>query len=190
MECSSLTHSPQVNASERVNRSIITAVRAYIDTDQTTWDRHLHSIASALRNATHSYTGQSLYYTVFGQHMVQHAGTYGLLRNVQSGSNEIVPPSDFRDAINEQIRKKLQRTHGVNSRKYNSRSRQTKFIPGQYVFIKSFRQSDFANNFNAKLGRQWLPAKIVRPKGSCMYEIEDRNGKPNQTAYHAKDIRV
>lgn len=112
------THSPQANASERVNRSIIAAIRAYIEADQTTWDRYLHSIASALRNSVHSTTGKSPYYTVFGQHMVQHAGSYELLRNVQSlptGDIEIVPLLEFRDTVNEQIRKKIQRAHDINA---------------------------------------------------------------------------
>lgn len=187
------THSPQANASERVNRSILAAIRAYIETDQTTWDRHIFSIASALRNANHSSTGKSPYYTIFGQHMVQHAGSYKLLRNIQSlpiGDVEVVPSAEFRDAVNKQIRNKIQRAHEVNAKKYDTRTRQTTFKIGQEVFVRSFRQSDFTKNFNAKLGRQWLPARIVRQKGSCMYEIEDRTGKLNKMAYHAKDIRV
>lgn len=128
------THSPQANASERVNRSIIAAIRAYVEKDQTTWDRHLSAIASALRNAKHSTTGQSPYYAIFGQHMVQHGTTYTLLRNVQSlptGDIEIVPPAEFRDQMNAQIAKKIQNAHERNERHYNTRSRQTTFHPGQ-----------------------------------------------------------
>nr|XP_043065612.1 uncharacterized protein LOC122320996 [Drosophila bipectinata] len=34
-------HSPQANASERVNRSIIAAIRSYVREDQRNWDQHL-----------------------------------------------------------------------------------------------------------------------------------------------------
>jgi len=43
-------YSPQSNASERVNRSIICAIRAYLKETQKDWDLHLQEIASALRN--------------------------------------------------------------------------------------------------------------------------------------------
>lgn len=39
------------------NRSIIAAIRIYIESDQTNWDTHISSIASSLRNAVHSTTG-------------------------------------------------------------------------------------------------------------------------------------
>lgn len=187
------THSPQANASERVNRSIIAAIRAYIETDQTTWDAQLPSIASALRNAIHSTTERSPYYVVFGQHMVQHASTYKLLRNIQSlptGEVEILPPEEFRDKLNDQVRNSILKAREKNTNKYNIRSKEVTFTPGQEVFIRSFKQSDFTKNFNAKLAKQWCPARIVQRKGTALYVVEDRQGKPIKLTYHAKDIRV
>lgn len=76
-------YSPQANASERVNRSILAAIRAYIKTDHSIWDQKLTQIASALRNTVHVTTGQSAYYIVFGRHMVTHASEYGLLKKIK-----------------------------------------------------------------------------------------------------------
>lgn len=187
------SHSPQPNASERVNRSIIAAIRAYVNNDHTTWDRHLSSIASALRNAAHSATGQSPHFIVFGQHMVQHAATYKLLRSIQSlpiSDVAILPPEEFRDTVNQQITHKLQQTHQRNKERYDTRVRHTSFVPGQEVFVRNFKQSNFEANYNAKLGRQWMPARIVARKGSCIYDVADRHGKPMKVSFHAKDIRV
>lgn len=187
------THSPQANASERVNRSIIAAIRSYIEDDQSKWDVHLSSIASALRNAVHASMQHSPYYVVFGQHMIQHARSFSILRKLQSlpmGDLTILPPEEFKDAINEQVRERIQEAHDKNSKRYNLRSREIEYSPGQEVFIRSFRQSDAAANFNAKLSRQWLPARIVSRKGSCMYVVSDRRGKELKVAYHAKDIRT
>lgn len=187
------SHSPQANASERVNRSILAAVRAYVENDQTTWDVHLSAIASALRNAPHSGTGLSPYFAAFGQHMVQHAGTYTILRELRSlgvSDIDVVPVGEFREGLNSEIREKLRQAYDRNQQTYNMRSREVSFHTGQEVFIRSFRQSDFAKNFNSKLGKQWIPARIVAKVGSCLYEVEDRQGKKIKVRYHAKDIRV
>lgn len=187
------THSPQVNASERVNRSIIAAIRVYIEQDQTRWDVNISAIASALRNATHASTSRSPYFAVYGQHMIQHAAAYPLLhklKSLESGEIEVLPPSDLRFTLNQEVRNKLQLAQERSRRTYNLKAREVTFRPGQEVFRRSFLQSDATQNFNAKLSKQWLPARIIRKKGSCLYELEDRQGRPIKTAYHAKDIRV
>lgn len=187
------THSPQANASERVNRSILAAVRSYIDKDQTTWDVHISAIASALRNATHSTTGVSPYFAVFGQHMVQHADSFALLKEMQAmgtGDIEVVPSSEYHNAVNKEIREKLSLAHDRNAKTYNTRTKEVSFSPGQEVYLRSFRQSDFSQNFNAKLGKQWIPARIVQRHGTSMYMVEERSGKPIKVKYHAKDIRI
>lgn len=189
----SATHAPQVNASERVNRSIIAAIRTYTDEDQTTWDVHISAIASALRNATHASTTQSPYFTVFGQHMVQHAAAYPLLRGLKaiaSGEIDVLPPSDARGEINKKVRCQLQLAQERSRRTYNIRAKEVTFQPGQEVFRRSFAQSDAKKNFNAKLAKQWLPARILSKQGSCLYKIEDRQGKKIKVMYHAKDLRA
>lgn len=187
------SHSPQVNASERVNRSILAAIRSYVEQDQTTWDVHISSIASALRNAVHASTTQSPYFSVYAQHMIQHAAAYPLLRNLNalaSGEIEVIPPSELRCSINLEVRNRLQQAQERSRKTYNVRSREVAFHPGQEVFRRSFQQSDATKNFNAKLAKQWIPARIVKRKGSCLYELEDRRGKAIKTMYHAKDLRV
>lgn len=55
-------YSPQSNASERVNRSIIAGIRAYLKADHTKWDNNLSAISCALRNT-------SPYHALFGFNM-------------------------------------------------------------------------------------------------------------------------
>lgn len=187
------THAPQVNASERVNRSIISAIRAYVEQDQSTWDVHLSSIASALRNSIHSSTTKSPYFAVYGQNMIQHAAAFPILRGLKalsSGEINILPSSDIRHEINTEVRERLQDAQERSRKKYNTRTNEVIFHPGQEVFRRSFAQSDATQNFNAKLSKQWLPARIVRKKGSCLYDIEDRQGKAINVSYHAKDLRA
>lgn len=53
-------YSPQANASERVNRSLIAGIRAFLKKDHREWDQNLSAICCALRNAvlrTMSFSG-------------------------------------------------------------------------------------------------------------------------------------
>lgn len=189
----SATHSPQANASERVNRSILAAIRSYIDTDQRTWDENLQAIACALRSSVHCATKHSPFYTLFGHHMVLHGSAYKLLRTLQglsSGELEVLPPAEFRDLIHDDIRQNLKSAHQKHEKTYNTRSRQVTFRPGQEIFRRNFAMSDFVKGFNAKLGRQWLKARIVRQIGTAMYELEDLAGKALAMTYHAKDLKA
>lgn len=187
------SHAPQANASERVNRSILSSIRAYIEADQSTWDVHVSAIACSLRNSIHATLGKSPYFVAFGQHMIQHGGVYPLLRSMQAlpiGDVEVLPAADMRDELNAQMRVRLEEAHQRNAKTYNTRSRDVQYQPGQEVFRRNFQQSDMTKNYNAKLGKQWVPARIVRRKGTCLYELEDRQGNRIKVAYHAKDIRV
>lgn len=54
-------HAPKVNASERVNRSVIAAIR--VRSDQKDCDEYLSRICFALRSAVHSNIGTFFCYT-------------------------------------------------------------------------------------------------------------------------------
>lgn len=73
---------PQANDSERVNRSVIAAIRAYVNPDQKNWDENLNKISCALRSSKHSSIGTTPYYLTFGHHMVTSGSTYSLLRKL------------------------------------------------------------------------------------------------------------
>lgn len=185
-------YSPQANASERVNRSILSAIRAEVGADQRDWDVQISSISAALRNNVHESTGFSPFYLVFGHHMIQHGTTYELLRSLSSLPNhdiEILPPPDFRQIVHSQVKANLLRAHQKHERAYNMRSRNIDYQPGQEVYRRIFAQSDFSKNFNAKLGKQWAKARIRKKKGGCIYDLEDLQGKPITLSYHAKDLK-
>lgn len=61
-------YSPHSNSSERVNRSMLSIIRSYInETDQKTWDVHVSKAAFALRSALHEAIGMEPYRAVFSQ---------------------------------------------------------------------------------------------------------------------------
>lgn len=186
------THSPQSNASERVNRSILAAIRSYIDQNQQTWDAEISAIASALRNNVHESTGFSPHYLVFGQNFVSHGSSYKLLRELEAlpeGEVEVLAPPEFRQFVSEKVRKNLQSAYHRHERAYNIRSRDVVFQVGQEIYHRNFQLSNFANAHNAKLAKQWVKARVVRRLGHSMYELEDLKGKKIRVPYHAKDLK-
>lgn len=128
--------------------------------------------------AKHSSTDYTPYYLVFGQHPIQHGSKYSLLQKPQTlplTDVEVLPPAEFRDLINSTDINNL--AHDHHKKVYNTRIRQGYYVPGQKLFRRSFQQSDFVKGFNAKLGRQWVAARVVKKIGTALYELEDRDGK-------------
>lgn len=186
------THSPQSNASERVNRSILAAIRAYITENQLTWDAELSAIGSALRNNIHEATGYSPHYLVFGQHLVSHGSCYRLLRELESlpeGEVEVLAPPEFRQIVGDRVRKNLYSAYKRHETAYNIRSREIVFRVGQEVYHRNFQLSNFSKAHNAKLGKQWVKSRVVRRVGESMYELEDLRGQKIKLPYHAKDLK-
>lgn len=186
------THSPQLNASERVNRSILAAIRAYIAQDQQNWDLEISAIGSALRNNVHDSTCFSPHYLVFGQNFVQHGSCFRLYRELEAlpeNEVEVLAPHDFRALIGEKVKTNLEAAYHRHEKAYNVRCRVVNFAPGQEVYRRNFQLSNFAQGLNAKLGKQWLKSRIVRRLGNLMYELEDLTGKTLKLPYHAKDIK-
>ncbi|XP_060665554.1 uncharacterized protein K02A2.6-like [Drosophila nasuta] len=165
-------HSPQANASERVNRSVISGIRAYLRPDQKDWDESLSKICSALRSSVHSSIGTSPYCMAFGQHMITSGSTYALLRKLNMLDD----------------RSLMQLKHDVNEKRYNLRSRTITFAPGQEVFRRNFKQSCFQTGYNAKFGPAFVKSQVRRKLGDSNYELEYLQGRLLGN-YHVKDMR-
>ncbi|XP_062141916.1 LOW QUALITY PROTEIN: uncharacterized protein LOC133849903 [Drosophila sulfurigaster albostrigata] len=183
-------HSPQANASERVNRSVLSGIRAYLRPDQKDWDEVLCKISCALRSSIHSSIGTSPYYMAFGQHMITSGSTYGLLRklNLLDDRSLAFNRQDSFDIIRGEASKLMRSKHEQNERKYNLRSREVSLLPGQEVYRRNFKQSCFQTGYNAKFGPAFVKARVRRKIGNSYYELEDLQGRLLGN-YHAKDIR-
>lgn len=183
-------HSPQANASERVNRSVVAAIRSYVKPDQKNWDACLSEICCALRTAIHSGVAASPYSLVFGQQFVGSGGSYKLLRTLGLLEDRgiVLSREDSLDVMRIRAQKALQKQAEKNERIYNIRSREVSFQEGQEVYRKNFKLSNFAAGYNAKLGPRYVKARIRKKVGNSTYELEDMQGK-RIGMYHAKDLR-
>lgn len=183
-------HAPQANASERINRSILAAIKFYIAPDQKNWDSLLSSIGCALRSTIHSAIGTSPYFLTFGQHMVTNASIYPVLRQLEMLEDRTVrfDRNDSMAIMGSRARELMNKQHERNERAYNLRSRDVAYNVGQEVFRRNFKQSSFEHGYNAKLAPTFVKARIRRKVGNSYYELEDLRGNL-VGVYHAKDIR-
>lgn len=182
-------YSPQSNASERVNRSIIAAIRAYLKRDHRDWDENITSISCALRNALYQSIGTNPYRVLYGFNMATNGSSYKLMRstNLLCDGEISVSHKDYLTLLRDEVQKHLQKAYNTNVIQYNLRTRPISFSVGETVFRRNFAQSDAEKKFNAKLSPIFVKAKVKEKVGNCYYVLEDDDGKFG--TYHAKDIR-
>lgn len=183
-------YSPQSNASERVNRSIISAIRSYLKQDHRQWDENISAISCALRNSVHQAIKHSPYFATFGFNMITHGDSYQLLRNVQLLDEPMVQlrREDQLTLIRKELRRNISQAYDTNRRQYNLRSRPISYTVGQAVFRRNFAQSNAARSFNAKLSPLFVKATVQSKVGNNYYILKDVEGTSTGT-YHAKDMR-
>jgi len=183
-------YSPQANASERVNRTLIAAIRAYVDPQQSNWDEKLSAINCAMRSSVHASTTFSPYFVVFGQSMLNNGRNYSLLRKLDLLEEPLLDlrADEKLELVREKARENIRKAYDRNEKTYNLRARKNTFNVGDVVFYRNFALSNAANHYNAKLDRKFKKAKIVRKIGNVYFEISDMHGKAIGR-YHAKDLR-
>lgn len=173
----SAIHSPQANASERVNQSILVNIRNYIQKDQSRWDENLSKIECCLRSTIHASIGVTPYFALTGYNMITHAQAYEILKKlnaIDEGEITILPKSEQMKLSHDRITRKMHEAYERNTKSYNKRSRCVSFKPGQEVY---FVQSCFKKGINAKLCHPWLKCRIRKSIGSNQYEVEDLKGR-------------
>lgn len=184
-------YAPQSNASERVNQSVLAAIRAYLENDHRDWDLYLTDIECALRTSIHTATGVTPFFALFGHSMYTHGSDYKLARKLHSlADHEIIhlDRNDKMELIRNKIRQNMHQAYQQSAKRYNARARTIIFSPGQEVYKRNYVLSDFGKNFNAKFARKFTKCRIVKPIGNNMYSLEDLNGKAIGIC-HAKDLK-
>lgn len=184
-------YSPQSNASERVNRTLLAAIRSYLKDEQRDWDLYIDDIACAMRSSVHSSTGVTPYFALFGTNMMTHGRNYDLVRRlnaVEDGEILLLPRQKRLQCIREKIRLNLAKANEKGAKTYNIRTRDIRFVPGQEVYRRNFVLSDSSKYLSSKLCPKFVKCRIVQSVGKNMYELENLNGK-KVGIFHAKDIK-
>ena len=183
-------YSPQSNASERVNRSIVSAIRSYLSSDQQDWDLHIPAISCALRSSHHQSIGCSPYHALYGFNMITHGSCYQLLKNLNSLDEPRIElqREDQLKILRKKLRENVKEAYNKQANTYNLRTREVEYKVGQEVLRRNFVQSNFQKGINAKLCPTFLKSRVREKLGNVYYVLEDLQGKLVGT-FHAKDIR-
>ncbi|KAK3545104.1 hypothetical protein QTP70_000616 [Hemibagrus guttatus] len=150
--CLTTAYHPQTNATERVNRTLKTAIRAYVDDKHTTWD--IPQICFALRTAPHESTGQTPSMMLYGRELDTSLDL--VTQPVWDGMEEPeVPYSEhlrlsLREA-HDHARAALDISHERRKLHYDKRRRSVSYAIGDLVRVKTHPKSDALANFTAKL---------------------------------------
>lgn len=181
---------PQNNSTERVNRTIGAAIRAYLDDDHHEWDLYIPEIACAMRNATHEGTKMSPYSIMFGRDMVTNTEFYTIpaVKRDFLDDDEHNMRLQRMAKINQIVKENLLEAHGKSAARYNLRTRPIQFNVGDTVWKRNFVQSKATNAVMAKLLDPFIKCKIKKRNGANTYTLEDMNGK-ELGIFHTKDIK-
>ncbi|KAL6481162.1 hypothetical protein MHYP_G00092420 [Metynnis hypsauchen] len=68
--CLTMAYHPQTNATERVNHTLKTAIRAYVGDKHNSWDKFLPQICFALRTSPHESTGFTPAKMLYGRELM------------------------------------------------------------------------------------------------------------------------
>ena len=186
-------YAPQSNASERVNREILTKIRFFLKDHKShgDWDRFIPQILSILRSDYHSSIKCSPYYACFGQNMIQHGSTYKILDKLGCLAGEdcmILSNADTLQKVRSTVRKNLTIAHEKASKTYNLRTRPIQFKKGEIVFRKNHVLSNMPKAVNRKFLSKFIKCRIKEKIGNNLYDIEDLNGV-YVGRYHASDLK-
>lgn len=184
-------YSPMVNNAERVNRVLITCIRALLDQNHSSWDENLAAITAAVNSAKHEVTGVSPHFANFGRDLLLHTDFY-----TQADLNTPEDPKIAQEMrlsalkrIQEFVLQRIRKNHEKSKQRYNLRTRQVSFKIGDIVWRRCFTQSSRIDQVSKKLDPKYVPAIIRQILGKNLYMLEDvADGK--QGRYHAKDIKA
>uniref|UniRef100_A0A3Q3M9M7 Integrase catalytic domain-containing protein n=1 Tax=Labrus bergylta TaxID=56723 RepID=A0A3Q3M9M7_9LABR len=163
---------PQTNATERVNRTLKTAIRAYVGDKHTSWDKFLPQICFALRTAPHESTGLSPSMMLYG-------------RELDTPLDLITPSCDGVDEPTA-----LDHSHNRQKHYYDLRRRQATFAVGDLVRVKSHPRSDAQSNFTAKLAPLFTgPLRVSQKLGEVNYRLSNLDTGTDAGVFHVVNLQ-
>jgi transposase InsO family protein len=176
----------QHNPAERANGVIGAAIRCYLGSDHKKWDQELKRIVYAINTSVNAVTRVTPHYLVYGSEMKIDGNEYdegGSTDEKKFGQEKAEDLDKARKFVVEQMKK----SHESSKRRYDLRSREISYQPGEIVWRTNFQLSDATKDYSAKLGKRRIKCVVIRKTGNCCYELGDLNGK-SLGIFHAKDI--
>lgn len=184
---------PQANPAERVNRDIVTMLRAYVKENHREWDKYIPKIGFALRTAHHESTKHTPAFLNFGREICATGTGFNILQDGEAPTIEDCGQYSERfnelKQIHQEVSERLKVAHKINAARYNLRRRHTEFNVSDLVLKRNFPQSDAAKYFAAKLAPRFVgPFVINRKVSPLIYSLTDMQGR-NIGNWHVSDLK-
>lgn len=184
---------PQTNATERVNRTLKTAIRAYVGDKHTSWDKFIPQICFALRTAPHESTGLSPAMMLYGRELETPLDL--VTQPTQDGMDEpgVPYPECLKASLQEahdHARAVLSESHDRQKRYYDLRRRQVSFKIGDLVRVKTHPRSDALTNFTAKLAPLYAgPFRISKRLSDVNYSLTKADTGEEAGVFHVVNLQ-
>lgn len=185
-------YSPQCNFVERINKTVGTAIRCFID-EHNSWDKELPKIRQAINTARHEVTGYTPAFLNFARHVPASGDFYGKAASTKdleivSGDRESYAAElSHLSIIFDDVRRKLHEAYKRNARNYNLRKRDLSFEEGDLVWKKNKVLSSATDTFSAKLAPRKVLCRVKKKISKLVYDLVHENGS-NAGEWHIKDL--
>lgn len=182
---------PQVNPTERYNRTIITALASLVGEDHRSWDIYLPRIQFAMNSNVNAVTGFTPSFLVFGRETIPCGSFYTTTEDLEE---LVFLPRDIYatnagllSSIFHKVQTSLYTAHIKNSARYDLRRSCKEFNVGDTVWRKNYTLSNAGSYFSTKLAPKFIKCKVITKLSPLVYILEDTYG--NKGKWHIKDIK-
>ena len=192
-------YTPQVNTVERYNKTIVTCISMFVESDQRFYlvgfylDLNLAKIQFAMNNSVSEATGYTPAFLVHGRELVTCGSHY---IDTDLGDEVIFLPRDIYAenvgclaGVFDNVQASLWRSHLKNTSHYNSRRKAAEFEIGDFVWKRTYYLSDKSQYFSKKLGPKFQKCKVIGKRSPLVYELQDMKGSDIGT-WHIKDLKL
>lgn len=151
---------PQGNgACERFNQTLLGLLNSLTETEHSQWPNQLPALVQAYNSTTHSTTGMTPHYVVFGRHARLPVDWATGLQPV-AGSHTLTGwVKKHQEALShayQTVQTRTRHRQELDQTRYNRRAKPATLLPGERVLIRNFRR-----RARGKLNYKWSPEPYV-----------------------------
>lgn len=186
-------YTPQINTVERYNKTLLTAISAFVNDDHRSWDVNLAKIEFAMNNSVSEITGFTPAFLVYGRELVTCGSHY--VDNELVGELIFTPREKYAENLGHlseifgKVQTALWRSHVRNTQQYNLRRKDVEFTVGDVVWKRCYLQSDKDAYFCKKLAPKYQKCRIKEKRSPLVYVLEDMFGR-SLGVWHIKDLKT
>nr|XP_055050769.1 uncharacterized protein LOC129436578 [Misgurnus anguillicaudatus] len=178
-------------ACERFNQTLLSLLSSLSEADQNHWPQSLPALLQAYNNTTHSSTGMTPHFIVFGRHA-------RLPVDWVVTSPPPLPRYSLSDWVNQHyrtltqvyntVKANVERRQQKDQQRYNRRAKVDSLLPGERVLLRNFRR-----RAKGKLAPRWGPdvwVVVARPRvDRPVYVIRPEGHESPTKTIHRNNLR-